>query len=646
MSNSLRVLMLEDSAADAELALLTLRRAGYDPIPDRVETERDFRASLRKVPQIILADFSMPEFDSLRALEIMQESRLDIPFIILSGTIGEERAVQVMQRGAADYVAKDRMGRLGQAVSNALERQESSCRLRESEARVRELTEHIEQVLWTIDAIEGRVLYVSPAYETLWGRSCRSVIDHPRSWMEGVHPLDQDAMLQEDAAMYREGHIDAEFRVLRPDGSIRWARIRGYPVRERDRLVRIVGVIEDITEARSVEEQLRQAKKMEAVGQLAGGIAHDFNNLLCAMSGYTELTLAQTPSESPVKHYLLQLRKAAESATLLTRRLLAFTRKQVVQVEVLDIGSVIRDVEHLLRSLIREDIALRLTLDPEAGNVLIDRSHVEQVVMNLVINARDAITSIGSISISTRAVSAATLTLPDPDVPAGDYVMLSVADEGEGMTPEAQVHLCEPFFTTKPEGQGTGLGLATVQGIVQQTRGHIRFRTGRGEGTTFRIYWPEVDGPASRARARRPVQALVEGTETILVVEDNAMIRGVVVDLLRGRGFRVLEAGDGPTALAKAGEHTGRIDALVSDVVMPYMRGPELADRLRETRPGLKVMLLSAYSKELAAGGDVERLGAVFVSKPFRLDEFLTKLRDLLGARATAASTGDAKQAW
>ncbi len=641
----LRLLLVEDDENDAALVTRALTGGGYELECVRVEDEVGMRRALAGAPfDVVIADHSMPRFSSLGALHVLQSLGVDVPFVIVSGSIPEDLAVSVMKAGAHDFLTKGKLARLVPVVERELRdaadrarRRDAERRLQEGEARYRQYFEDdlTGVALWAVD---GRIIDCNPAFVRVFGFASKG--DAFGAKMGDLWPQasEHEALLES----VRKGRLVEGFEgeLKRRDGRPVFVVANIVGVFSEARLTGLRGYFFDVTRRRELEEQLRHAQRMEAVGRLAGGVAHDFNNLLCAMSGYTELTLEQTPAESPVRRYLLEVRKAAERATLLTRRLLAFSRKQVVQPEVLELGAVIGDLENMLRRLIREDIALRVTLDSASGHVLADRGQIEQVAMNLVVNARDAIPRDGAITMSTRVVGGPSSPLPDVDVPPGRYVLLTVTDDGTGMTPEVRSHLFEPFFTTKLAGEGTGLGLATVYGIVEQARAHIRVTTGVGLGTTFRVYWPLVDTPTVRIEASPPVPPVDKGTETVLVVEDDPTVRGVIREFLHASGYHVLEAADGWEAVRQAGLYVGPIHALVTDVVMPGMHGPEVAETIRKSRPDTRVMFMSAYANELAQGERFSRLDAAFLSKPFRIQEFLGKLKGILRAYEGPVAAG------
>ena len=382
---------------------------------------------------------------------------------------------------------------------------------------------------------------------------------------------------------------------------------------------------------RQSEDQLRQAQKLEAVARLAAGVAHDFNNILTAISGHSELLLRQLDPGDARRKNAEQIEKCAFMAAALTRQLLSFSRKQAIEPRVLKLNEVIRNIQRMLRRLIGEDIELCAALDPAAGCIKADPGQLEQVIMNLAVNARDAMPNGGKIIVTT-----ANLTLDGsqckvvPGLSPGNYVMLAVSDTGVGMTEEVKKHLFEPFFTTKPAGKGTGLGLATCFGIVKQSSGHIEVESQLGKGTTFKLYFPEVLEAVEPARAGDIATPVVGGTETVLLVEDEPLVRELAVTALREKGYTVIEAGNGEEGLRIAQQHSGRIDLVFTDVVMPVMNGKEMAGALHKSRPDAKVLFTSGYSEEVIGHHGLLRTGIQFLQKPYVAATLARRVREVL----------------
>jgi signal transduction histidine kinase len=379
------------------------------------------------------------------------------------------------------------------------------------------------------------------------------------------------------------------------------------------------------------EEQLRQSQKMEAIGQLAGGVAHDFNNLLTGITGHSEMCLQGLPSEDPLYRHIEQIKKSSDRAASLTRQLLAFSRKQILQPENIDLNKIVIDLNKMLQRLIGEDINLLMGLAADTGRVKADPNQIEQVLLNLAINARDAMPKGGRLTIETsNAYLDEEFSRDHLAVQPGPHVMLAVSDNGCGMDPETQAHIFEPFFTTKEVGKGTGLGLATVYGIVKQSEGSIWVYSEVGRGTTFKVYLPHVEGPAEEANEETVNLELLNGTETVLLVEDEAVVRDMATEVLRDRGYRVLEAKHGPEALKLERQHRGEIHLMLTDVVMPQMSGRELAEQLLLRRRDMKVLYMSGYTDDAIVHHGVLEEGTAFIGKPFTISALARKVREIL----------------
>jgi two-component system cell cycle sensor histidine kinase/response regulator CckA len=522
-------------------------------------------------------------------------------------------------------------------------RQQAEEALRESEARFRQMAENLDDAFLLASADLQLVHYISPAYERLWGLSCDSLYSQPRSWLENVVPADRDkvrAALKKLITRDRPVSHFPAFRINRPDGTLRWIQARFFPIKnEAGEVYRIAGIATDITSRKEVEailkwreEHLQQTAKMEALGQLAGGVAHDFNNLLTVISGYGELLLADLPEIDPERQQVQAILKAADQATAVTRQLLAFSRKQVLQPQVLDLNDMISVMVDMFSRLVDENIKISMKLTPNLGAVKADPSHMEQVLMNLVINAMDAMPQGGKLTIETGNVEVA----PDdtnqlPEIAPGAYVMMTVADTGIGMDQEILSHIFEPFFTTKERGKGTGLGLSMAYGIIKQSGGHILVESVPEQGSVFRIYLPRV------TKTKRPAQPPVSASEvspdkgTILLVEDEEAVRYVVERMLTLKGYSVLTAHDGKGALKIGQSHPGPIHLLLTDVAMPAMGGRELAEQLSAAHPHMKVLFMSGHSEDGMLRRGIRESTINFIQKPFRTEQLIEKVRELLG---------------
>jgi PAS domain S-box-containing protein len=537
-------------------------------------------------------------------------------------------------------VLKTNLVRLPSAVRGALEHAQSKTdksaaenALRISERRFRALVEESWDAV-ALFAADGTILYGSPATTRLLGYDLAEFVG--RNAMELIHPDDQPPIvtaLKEVSAAPR-ARMGVAARVRHRNGS--WRYLEGVFTNLLDdpSVGAIVNNYRDVTERRLLQEQVLQAQKMEAVGRLAGGVAHDFNNILTAIGGYTDLLLADLPPNDPSRRDVEEIYQAAQRAAALTQQLLAFSRRQVMQPKVVDINALVTDIEKMLRRLIGEDILFATVLHPRLGNVRADPGQIEQVLVNLAVNARDAMPSGGRLTIETRNVELdESYTTDHPSVRPGRYVLLTVTDTGIGMTEETKSHIFEPFFTTKTRGKGTGLGLATVYGIVQQTGGHIWAYSEPGRGTTMRVYLPRVDAPADPIdHPGDPAPDALRGTETILLVEDEDAVRAVTRQLLERSGYTVLEAADGPAALALVDRAKGtlHVDLLLTDVVMPGMSGRELAEHLLARCPKLRVLYMSGYTDDAVVRHGMLQPGLAYLEKPFRPTKLLMKVRETL----------------
>ncbi len=510
------------------------------------------------------------------------------------------------------------------------QRQHAEAERRAAEDRFRQLAEAIQQVFWMTDA-HGTLLYVSPAFETIFGRSCDSVAASPSLWMDSVHPDDRERVEQAAYARLRRGDYDEVYRIVRPDGAVRWIRDRAFHVYDESGEVhRMVGTAADVTEQRQLEEQLQQAQKMEIVGRLAGGVAHDFNNLLTVINGMADLMLGELAEDDPTRRDLTQIRQAGERAAALTGRLLAVSRRQILKPEIVDLGAVVTGLRDMLQRLVGEEVDLVLELAPDLVSVKADPGQLEQVVLNLVVNARDAMPDGGTLTIETRTVHLdAVYAAEHPGTRPGPHAMLAVRDTGVGMDESIRRRIFEPFFTTKAHGKGTGLGLSMVYGIVKQSGGSIWFHSEPGHGSRFTIYLPHVGGTPT-ARPIPPPATAARGHETVLVVEDEPPLRELAARILVAGGYTVLQAANGPEALALVTRHADPVHLVFTDVVMPGMNGRELAARLCALRPGLRVLYTSGYTEDAILRHGVLDDPRRFLSKPYTPAVLRRRIREAL----------------
>src|SRR5439155_8275558 len=571
----LRALIVEDSARDAELLVREIERSGYVVTYERVETAQAMEAALiRSDWDVVLSDYDLPRFSGPAAFALLRASGLDLPFIIISGTIGEEIAVSSLKAGAHDFLVKGHLARLIPAiererreVEGRRERVRAEDALRRSEAQYRSLVEGAVFGIYQA-TVEGRFLTVNPALVMMLGYD--SAEDLISVGLPHVYAAaDMRAELSRRSLSPME-LLGEEVMWRRKTGEEIRVRLSGRPSEEpQTHSTTSEVIVKDITEQHRLHERLRQAQKMEAIGQLAGGVAHDFNKMLTAILGYTELLTDQIGPDKAIGRDLHEITAAARRAAALTRQLLAFSRKQVLAMAAVDLTHVVRTVTPMLQRLLGERIAITTTLAGSVGSVMADVAQLEHLLINLSLNARDAMPEGGVLTFTTgNAELDEAYTVRHPGARIGRYVMVRVADTGVGMPAEVQARIFEPFFTTKAHDRGTGLGLAAAYGTVKQFGGYIEVESQVGRGTTFTIYLPKASQPAQVQGASLPVNAPV-GTETILLVEDESGVRAFVKIALQRFGYRVVEVANAEAALILMKTFEGTIDLLLTDVVLP-----------------------------------------------------------------------------
>jgi PAS domain S-box-containing protein len=633
----IHVLVVDDSPDDAVLIVRQLTRAGLHVSHVRADTAAGVAAALdERRPDAVISDYNMPGFRAEEALEQVRACDADIPVILVSGQVGEETAAALMRAGVRDFVLKDRLTRLAPAVQRELreaadrrQRRRAEAALRDSEERFRLLAEHAKDIIFRYRLLPDPAMeYLSPAVESVTGYGPDRFYTDPELIFRLVEP--EDRLLLEQS--WRSGHPGTlTVRWHRSGGDIAWTEQRAVAITDADgRVVAVEGILRDTTERvvaeqqrAELERQLRQAERLDSLGQLAGGIAHDFNNLLAVISGYADMLAEELPEDHPCRADAAGIGQAAARGSSLTRQLLIFSRLEPSQPEVLDLNAIVADVQRLLSRTLGEDIDVTTVLDPGLPRVTMDRSKLEQVLMNAVMNARAAMPSGGHLTITTSVGS------DDAGAPAA---VLTITDTGCGMPPEVVARAFEPFFTTKSRGQGTGLGLATAYGAVTEAGGTIDLESRPDHGTTLRVCLP-----ASTVAAPDPEPAMAPpdgGTgEHILVVEDEDAVRDIVGRILSKAGYQVHSAADPQQALKLCVEGALPLDALLTDVIMPGMSGTQLAAELCQRRPGLPVLFMSGYTSGPTPGGQALPPDAPLIRKPFQTDTLLRELRRLLNLK-------------
>ena len=628
--------MVEDNPADAELCSRELKKAGYDAHVEVVQTAEEFAACLAKGGHhVILGDYALPAWSGFEALEMLKNTTRDVPFILLTGTMREEEAAASLQRGAADYVLKSSLTRIGFAVRLALERKA----LHDEFARLELENVALRKQLATLEPVAAGA---GTGVGTLAVQGAQSLADFAQHNPNPVLLFAADGTLSyfNEAAgeMARTLGKAHPRETLPPDIShiVRTCLLTGqkklrvessmggrsfswsfFPIKQSQVVHCYAG---DVTDRQQLESQLRHSQKLESVGRLAAGIAHDFNNVLTVVQGHTGLLRSDAGLSDAMGESVQGIARAAERGSKLTSQLLAFSRRNVLQPVLIDLNEVLTNLSSLFHRTLGEDITYQFNYASELSSIFADRGLIEQVIMNLSVNARDAMPRGGQLVITTAMmdVDEKYAERRPAEARAGRFVCLSVSDTGCGMDHVTLSRIFEPFFTTKEFGKGTGLGLATVYGIVKQHCGWIEVQSQVGQGTTFKLFLPPDDGLSKKlAEASRSPEKL-QGTETILVVEDEPPVRWVVKDVLGKYGYKVLEAGNGVEALAMWHQYHGEISLLLTDVVMPVgLTGQELAEKFKAHKPGIKVIFISGYSLQVADKGFSALDGINFLQKPF-----------------------------
>jgi two-component system cell cycle sensor histidine kinase/response regulator CckA len=515
------------------------------------------------------------------------------------------------------------------------DRLEAAAILRRSEERFGYLIQNLSDVI-TIVAVDGTMLYHSPSIERVGGYQPAELLG--RSFLAFVHSEDEPAVRAAlERVTLKVGSVaPPEYRFRRKDGSWVWLESVGNNLLNDVAVGGIVVTSREVSGRRVLEEQVRQSQKMEAVGRLAGGIAHDFNNLLMVIRGYAEIVLEEDSASPAVRKSVETIVRTTESAAGLTRQLLSFSRNHVFSPQALDLNSLVNRLSEMLLGVLRDEMEFVVKLDSDACGISADPGQIEQVIMNLVVNARDAMPHGGKLTLETALIPTDASPARRPSgLPQGDFVMLAVTDTGVGMDHDTQSRIFEPFFTTKKKDEGTGLGLSVVYNIVRSSGGLVRVSSEPGRGSTLRIFFPRVAAPPPAEPIEIPAKTARTGRETILVAEDQPDLRWMICQFLQERGYSVLEAKDGGDAVALAEQYKGTVDMLLTDVVMPHIRGSEVARRLSASRPDMKVIFMSGYTESEFGAVPDENLGSgVLLQKPFELDFLALKIREVLEARS------------
>ena len=620
MTIPLRVLILEDRPSEAELMLQELRRAKFDPQWQRVDTEADYLANLDPAPDVILADYSLPQFDAMQALRLMQERGLDVPFIVVTGRVSEEVAVECMKQGAADYLLKDRLARLGPAVRHAIdekvtrdEKKRAEKALLLSDQRYRGIFEGVQDAIF-IESLTGEILDVNARACEMFGWTREEFLTKTVS---DLVPEEHIAVIP--SVIYAGGLPDTPVETvnIRANGE-RFSVELSARLQNLDGETVMLVVLRDLTEVRQAQRQAELQDRLAAVGQLAAGIAHDFNNILGTIILYSQLLLDGQQHLPQDRERLTTIFSQAQRGAALISQILDFSRRSVMEPHVMDLLPFLKEVEKLLTRTLPENIRVRLHFDREAFVLMADPTRMQQVIMNLALNARDAMPDGGELSIELTQLEVKDQQVAaHPEMEPGRWVRIRITDTGTGIPPDVLQHIFEPFFTTRPTGKGTGLGLAQVYGIVKQHDGYIDVESQQGRGTTFTVYIPASDEmvPPEITPDIGTVEA--GGGETILLVEDDEATRAAISDTLGSLDYRVLHASNGREALRVYQRKADEIDLVLSDLVMPDMGGRALFHALSEMSQEVNVVLMSGYPLSSETDELLDRPRVAWLQKPF-----------------------------
>src|SRR5712692_9610513 len=622
------ILVLDDDRGMCETIGDVLEQRGF-VVQIATEARAGLEIAATSPIEAAIVDITLPDMSGFDVLHGIRKLLPTTEVIFITGHASLTTAIQAINGLAFAYIVKPfEMSHLLMTVEQAVRKQRLAQALLDSDERYRFVTENIADAVFLLE-LDGRIALGNHRAETITGYAQAELVG--RAFFSLLPEAGARARLSDVRAGVKVSPF-FEVELIQKDGARVLIEVHVTSVLKDGQPVARLGVARDITERRYLEDQLRQAQKMEGIGRLAAGVAHDFNNLLTAIGGRCYLVLNALTSENPIRREIEIIQDAAERAAKLTHQLLAFSRKQILDPCVLDLNATVTGIEPLLRRMIREDIEIATALDSAAGRVKADAGQIEQVLLNLAVNASDAMPNGGWLTLATGNVTLDEVyARTHAEVEPGPYVMLSVSDTGHGMTAEVQAHIFEPFFTTKEVGKGTGLGLATVYGIAKQSGGHITVHSEPGHGAVFKLYLPRVEEAPGTAEPARPTEITRRGSETVLLVEDDEPLRTLAREILSIQGYTVLDATSPSEALRLADVHPGPIHLLVTDVVMPQMNGRQVADHLLAARPGLKVLFMSGYTDAAIVEHGVLEPGTHFLQKPFTPDGVSRKVREVLG---------------
>ncbi len=637
----LSVLILNESPEDASRILDELRGAGFEPFGEQVATEEHFRSELKPDLDIVIASRNLSRCDGLSALESLKTSGLDIPFMVVARSPGEETITHLINRGAANFVSMTQLNHLGPAVRQALEqtrlRRDTTTALRafqESENRYKRLVESARDVVFHLDS-EGRITLLNHAFTTITGWPVGDWIGRPFPPL--VHQSDL-ALAREKFAMALQGVVGDlfELRLSRKDGGYVTGEFVITRHWEEGTPVSVLGIARDVTERKRLEAHISHTQKMESLGALAGGIAHDFNNLLGIITGYCELASDSLEADHPVRSYLEQIDAAGERASSLVKRILTFARKTPISLEPLQMNDAIADIIRMLSETLPKTIEIRQELDERLPLIQADASQINQVLMNLCLNARDAMSSEGTLSLATKSLSAGELPSLFPNPSDVFWIRVSVTDTGAGMSEKVLASIFEPFFTTKDRGRGSGLGLPVVHGIVKKHQGHIDVWSEPDNGTRVDLYFPATEATAVEEPPPEEREESDDGGGgRILVVEDEPNIQRMTALSLRHNGYRVTTASDGAEALSVYENMKDDIALVLLDLGLPKIDGIRVAEAIKSINPKARIILASGYLED----GQKQKLERApiddFLQKPYELKDMLRRIQAVIRQPAT-----------